>query len=41
MKILVDTGNMQKSVSHRPAKLFSFNQEKYLKLKESGYNFEI
>jgi len=41
MKILIDTGKMQKSVSHRPAKLFSFNQEKYLKLKESGYNFEI
>ena len=41
MKLLVDTGKLQSSVSHRPAKLFTFNKEKYLKLKNSGFNFEI
>ena len=41
MKLLIDTGKNQKSVSHRPAKLFQFDKEKYLKLKRSGYNFEI
>ena len=40
-KLLVDTGKTQSSVSHRPAKLFSFNKEKYLKLKKSGLTFEI
>ena len=33
MKLLVDTGKIQKSVSHRPAELFQFNKVKYLKLK--------
>ena len=41
MKLLVDTGKIQKSVSHRPAKLFQFNKVKYLKLKKSGFSFEI
>ena len=41
MKILKDSGEMQKSVSHRPAKLFTFNQENYIKLKDTGYSFEI
>ena len=41
MKLLVDTGKIQKSVSHRPAKLFQFNRVKYLKLKKSGFSFEI
>tara|TARA_B100001287_G_scaffold76265_1_gene63393 strand:- start:5730 stop:6413 length:684 start_codon:yes stop_codon:yes gene_type:complete len=40
-KLLLDTGKIQSSVSHRPAKLFKFNKEKYLKLKDSGFNFEI
>ena len=41
MKLLADTGNLQSSVSHRPAKLFKFNKDKYLKLKNSGFSFEI
>lgn len=41
MKILKDSGEMQKSVSHRPAKLFTFNQENYIKLKDTGFSFEI
>ena len=34
MKLLIDTGKTQKSVSHRPAKLFKFNKEKYERLKK-------
>lgn len=41
MKLLIDTGSTQKSVSHRPAKLFSFNKVKYEILKKTGFNFEI
>ena len=41
MKLLIDTGSTQKSVSHRPAKLFSFNKVKYGILKKTGFNFEI
>ena len=41
MKLLLDTGKIQSSVSHRPAKLFKFNKDKYLKLKNSGFSFEI
>jgi 8-oxo-dGTP diphosphatase len=41
MKLLTDTGNTQKSVSHIPAKLFSFNKIKYEILKKTGFDFEI
>ncbi len=41
MKILKDSGEMQQSVSHRPAKLFTFNKNNYLKLKDTGFSFEI
>ena len=41
MKLLIDTGKNQKSVSHRPAKLFSFDKDKYERLKKTGFNFEI
>jgi 8-oxo-dGTP diphosphatase len=41
MKLLIDTGSTQESVSHRPAKLFSFNKVKYEILKKTGFNFEI
>ena len=41
MKLLIDTGKNQKSVSHRPAKLFRFDKEKYQRLKKVGFNFEI
>jgi len=41
MKLLIDTGKLQKSVSHRPAKLYRFDKVKFLKLEKSGFNFEI
>ena len=41
MKLLVDTGKFQESVSHRPAKLYRFDKSKFLKLEKSGFNFEI
>ena len=36
MKLLIDTGKNQKSVSHRPAKLFRFDKDKYERLKKTG-----
>lgn len=41
MNFLIDTGNMQENVSHRPAKLYSFDEEKYNELKNKGFNFEL
>lgn len=41
MKILIDTGELQQSVSHRPAKLYQFDRKKYKKLKKTGFDFEI
>ena len=41
MKLLIDTGKSQKSVSHRPAKLYRFDNKKYNMLKKGGFNFEI
>ena len=41
MNFLIDTGNMQENVSHRPAKLFEFDEKKYNELKNSGFNFEL
>ena len=41
MKLLVDTEEMQAGVSHRPAKLYQFNEKRYIELKKAGFNFEI
>jgi 8-oxo-dGTP diphosphatase len=41
MNILKDMKKTQKSVSHRPAKLFSFDEQKYKDLKKTGFNFEL
>ncbi|MDJ0593699.1 MAG: NUDIX domain-containing protein [Pleurocapsa sp. MO_226.B13] len=41
MKLLVDTGEIQAGVSHRPAKLYQFDRQRYQKLKQVGFNFEI
>ncbi|MFP5470575.1 MAG: NUDIX hydrolase [Bacteroidia bacterium] len=41
MDFLIDTGNIQENVSHRPAKLYEFNEKRYNSLKNSGFNFEI
>ena len=41
MKLLIDTKEMQAGVSHRPAKLYQFDQQRYQKPEQSGFNFEI
>lgn len=41
MNLLKDHSEMQKGVAHRPAKLYSFDTEKYGAAKESGFNFEL
>ncbi len=39
--ILVDLKENQKEVAHRPAKLYSFNHEKYQSKIEEGFKFEM
>ena len=41
MNILTDTKKTQKQVAHRPAKLFSFDEQTYNELKKTGFNFEL
>lgn len=41
MNLLVDIGELQKGVAHRPAKLYRFDQNKYLSLKDAGFSFAI
>lgn len=41
MDLLIDTGEVQHNVSHRAAKLYQFDEDKYLQLKQNGFNFEI
>ena len=41
MKLLIDTGEMQVGVSHRPAKLYQFDEARYLELRQEGFNFEL
>lgn len=41
MKLLVDTEEMQAGVSHRPAKLYQFDYQRYQELEQAGFNFEI
>lgn len=41
MNILKDTKKTQDQVAHRPAKLFSFDEQTYHALKKSGFNFEL
>ena len=40
-KVLRDLGEMQKGVSHRPARLYSFDDENYKKLLEEGISFHV
>lgn len=40
-KLLKDLNESQKGVSHRPAKLYSFDGAKYEELQSQGYYFEI
>ena len=41
MKLLIELDEIQKDVSHRAARLYQFDEQKYLQLKEKGFNFEI
>ncbi|WP_343558693.1 NUDIX domain-containing protein [Sphingobacterium sp.] len=41
MDLLIDHSNMQKDRHARAAKIYSFDKEKYEKLKETGFYFEI
>jgi 8-oxo-dGTP diphosphatase len=41
MGLLVDTGDMERDVAHRAARLFAFDQKKYAALERKGFNFEI
>ncbi len=38
---LKETDELQSNVSHRPAKLYTFDLEKYESLKKKGFSFEI
>ena len=41
MDLLIDTNELEKGVSHRAAKLYRFDENKYLELKQNGFSFEI
>lgn len=41
MDLLIDLKEVQQGVAHRAAQLYQFDEDKYLKLKERGFNFEI
>lgn len=41
MDLLNDLNETEKDVSHRAARLYSFNERKYKQLKKQGLNFEI
>jgi 8-oxo-dGTP diphosphatase len=41
MKLITDLNEYQTNVAHRPAKLFSFNQERYEQLLEKGLIFDL
>ena len=41
MGLLNELDEIQKDVSHRAARLYSFNKRRYQQLEKSGFNFEI
>jgi 8-oxo-dGTP diphosphatase len=41
MELLEETDEIQMDVAHRAARLYRFDEEKYLQLKEKGFNFEV
>jgi len=41
MNLLKDSNKLQTAVSHRPARLFSFDNDAYKRLLEKGYSFEL
>lgn len=41
MELLMDTGEKEKNVAHRAAKLYCFDADKYKQLTQQGFNFEL
>jgi 8-oxo-dGTP diphosphatase len=41
MGIVLETDEIQQDVAHRAARLYQFDEKKYLNLKKQGFNFEI
>lgn len=41
MKLLVDLNELQEGVPHRPARLYSFDQEKYEQMQVAGFDFGL
>jgi len=41
MDLLIPLDEMEKDVKHRAARLYQFDEQKYLDLKQNGFNFEI
>lgn len=41
MDLLVQLDEMETNVSHRPAKLFKFDEQRYKELRSEGFNFDI
>jgi 8-oxo-dGTP diphosphatase len=41
MDLLIQLDEFQENVSHRPAKLFMFDETRYRQLREDGFVFDI
>ena len=41
MKLIIDSQEFQTNVAHRPAKLYSFDKERYEFLREKGFIFDL
>ena len=41
MGVVLDTGEVQEGVSHRPAKLYRFDEERYERLRREGFSFAV
>jgi 8-oxo-dGTP diphosphatase len=41
MDLLVETDELERDVAHRAARLYRFDERKYRRLAEAGFNFEL
>lgn len=41
MNLLTQLNEMQQGVAHRAARLYSFEKDNYIRLKENGFNFDL
>lgn len=41
MGVVTDTGEVQENVSHRPAKLYRFDERQYERLRREGFSFAV